>query len=77
MNLNVFNFIVQRLAIMSGADALRFAGKIFGTQADYWIAVGRLTISEEDSKDPSVETRGNGVNETVFWVTDNLLNDWI
>jgi len=27
---------------MSGAEALRFGGKIFGTQKDYWIAIGRL-----------------------------------
>ena len=62
---------------MSGAEALRFAGKIFGTSMDYWIAIGRLPHAEEDSKDASVEPRGKGVNETVFWVTDNLLNDWI
>lgn len=62
---------------MSGAEALRFAGKIFGTQQDYWIAIGRLPQSEEDSKDATAEPRGKGVNETVFWVTDNLLNDWI
>ena len=62
---------------MSGAEALRFAGKIYGTQADYWIASGRLLQNEEDSKDPAQEPRGKGVNEIVFWVTDNLLNDWI
>ena len=62
---------------MSGAEALRFAGKIFGTQSDYWIAIGRLPQAEEDLKDASIEARGKGVNETVFWVTDNLLNDWI
>ena len=62
---------------MSGAEAIRFAGKIFGTGADYWIASGRLSTSEEDSKDPTIEARGKGVNETVFWVTDNLLNDWV
>jgi len=62
---------------MSGAEALRFAGKIFGTQKDYWIAIGRLPQAEEDSKDATVEPRGKGLNETVFWVTDNLLNDWI
>ena len=68
---------LQRLAAMSGAEALRFAGKIFGTCQDYWIAVGRLSLAEEDSKDATAEPRGKGVNETVFWVTDNLLNDWI
>jgi len=31
---------IKRLAIMSGAVTLRFAGKIFGTQKDYWIAMG-------------------------------------
>jgi hypothetical protein len=62
---------------MSGAEALRFAGKILGTQKDYWVAIGRLPQPEEDVKDPAMEVRGKGVNETVFWVTDNLLNDWI
>ena len=61
---------------MSGAEALRFGGKIFGTEKDYWVAVGRLAVAEEDSKDANVERRGEGVNELVFWVTDNLLNDW-
>jgi len=68
---------IKRLAIMSGADSVRFAGKIFGTQSDYWVAMGKLAEPEEDSKDSSVEARGKGVNETVFWVTDNLLSDWI
>lgn len=62
---------------MSGADTVRFAGKIFGTQSDYWVAAGRLGEPEEDAKDSSIEARGKGVNETVFWVTDNLLSDWI
>ena len=31
---------IKRLAMMSGADEIRFAGKIFGTQSDYWIAMG-------------------------------------
>ena len=62
---------------MSGAESLRFAGKIFGTSKDYWVAIGRLPQPEEDSKDPTMEPRSKGVNETVFWVTDNLLNDWI
>ena len=62
---------------MSGAEALRFGGKIFGTEQDYWIAIGRLPQAEEDSSDPTAEARGKGVNETVFWVTSNLLTDWI
>jgi len=68
---------IKRLAIMSGAESLRFGGKIFGSQQDYWIAIGRLRGSEEDSSDPQAEPRGTGVNEIVFWVTPNLLGDWI
>lgn len=33
---------IKRLAAMSGAEALRFAGKIFGIEKDYWISIGRL-----------------------------------
>ena len=71
------SFTFQRLAVMSGAEQLRFAGKIFGTKSDYWVALGKLSQAEEASKDRTMEARGEGVNETVFWVTDNLLNDWI
>ena len=62
---------------MSGADSLRFVGLIYGTQNDYWLAAGRLNNAEEDLKDETVEPRGKGVNSIVYWVTDNLLNDWI
>ena len=67
---------IKRLAVMSGAEALGFVGKIFGTQKDYWIANGRIPTSEEPAA-KNQEPRGEGVNTFVFWVTDNLLNDWI
>jgi len=62
---------------MSGASSIRFAGKVYGTQKDYWVASGELRQAEEPSSDPSNEKRGEGVNALVYWVTDNLLNDWI
>lgn len=62
---------------MSGAERIRFAGKIMGTQKDYWLCSGVLIEPEEANLDSSVEKRGTGVNQLVFWVTDNLLNDWI
>jgi len=31
---------LKRLAVMSGASPIKFFGKIFGTQKDYWIAKG-------------------------------------
>ena len=36
-----------------------------------------LEAPEEFSMDRNVERRGTGVNQVVFWVTDNLLSDWI
>ena len=54
-----------------------FSGKVFGTKKDYWVASGILNEPEEPNIDPSIERRGQGANQIVFWVTDNILNDWI
>lgn len=62
---------------MSGADIVRFVGKIYGIDKDYWIVSGRLDDEVEVGLDPMVEPRAEGVNELVYWVTDNLLNDWV
>ena len=62
---------------MSGASRLRFWGKIYGTQKDYWVVEGILDTAEEDTTDRTQEQRGVGTNRYVYWVTDNLLEDWI
>ena len=31
---------IKRLAVMSGADRLRFVAKLFGSQKDYWVCSG-------------------------------------
>ena len=62
---------------MSGADRIRFAGKVLGTRKDYWLVSGVLIEPAENNQDVVIEKRGAGVNQLVFWVTDNLLNDWI
>jgi len=62
---------------MSGADRIRFAGKVLGTRKDYWLVSGVLIEPAENNQDVIIEKRGAGVNQLVFWVTDNLLNDWI
>jgi radial spoke head protein 4A len=33
---------LKRLAVLSGATTLRFWGKIYGSQRDYWVAQGTL-----------------------------------
>mmetsp|Transcript_12857 Transcript_12857/g.19914 ORF Transcript_12857/g.19914 Transcript_12857/m.19914 type:complete len:138 (-) Transcript_12857:612-1025(-) len=68
---------IKRLAKLSGASHLRFFGKIFGTQADYWVVQGTLNQSEESQSDPKQEARGTGVNSTVYWVTTNIIGDWV
>lgn len=69
------NKSIKRLAEMSGASEINFKGKIYGTKKDYWVCVGKLPGDEEVSS--GQEPRGKGVNEFVYWVTDNLLCDWI
>ena len=68
---------MKRLGIMSGAYSLSFFGKIYGTQKDYWIIQGTLDFQEEAVRNSQQEARGQGVNKFVYWVTDNLLNDWV
>ena len=62
---------------MSGASNLRFWGKIFTKKRDYYIVEGKLDESEELEIPHNFEPRGKGTNEYVYWVTDNILSDWI
>lgn len=63
--------------MMSGATALRFWGKIYATEKDYWVVEGELAKSEEKPTDRSQEPRGEGCNRYVYWVTNSFLQDWI
>lgn len=47
---------------MSGTERIRFAGKVLGTQKDYWIVSGVLVEPSENNKDRDVEPRGTGLN---------------
>ena len=67
---------LKRLACMSGASSLKFFGKIFGTQKDYWIAQGILDFQEEEPKEGQ-EKRGEGANACVYWACNSLLSDWV
>lgn len=63
--------------MMSGASSIKFFGKILCSQKDYWVAQGTLNVQEQMPINPIQELRGKGVNETVFWVTHDLMNDWV
>ena len=73
---NLLQRSLNKLASTSGATQLKLFGKIFGTQSDYWVAQGTLPFAEEKPVEGN-EIRGEGVNTLVYWVTDNLLTDWI
>lgn len=65
------------MAVTSGGSSLRFWGKIYGTEKDYWVVEGVLDNPEELDIHRSIEKRGEGINKLVYWVTDNLLEDWV
>ena len=46
-NIYLLQKSLKRLATMSGATCLRFFGKIYGSQHDYWVAQGELNFQEE------------------------------
>ena len=61
---------------------LKFWGKIFGKNSDYYIIQGKL----KEEKDPkfikkyssNFEPRNlEGLNNYVFWVSNNILDEWV
>ena len=72
---------LKTLAKESGASAIRFFGKITGTQKDYYIAEGVVEGGEEggegESRPADQEAKGTGVNKFTYFVTDNVLDKWI
>jgi len=68
---------LTRLAARANARELRFWGKIFGTENDYWIAEGLLNHeNSDDPVSPEIERHGEGCNRLTFWVTNDVLGDW-
>jgi len=66
---------IKRHAAISSCENLRFAGKIYGTNLDYWVIYGRKPSAHVQARE--VEPRGTGVNYYVYYVTDHLQHDWI
>lgn len=71
------NKAIKRLAKVSGATKMRFWGKYLARNRDYFVLEGELPYKEEAKTPKGVEPRGKGVNSHVYWVTDDLLSDWI
>ncbi|OMJ95406.1 hypothetical protein SteCoe_1167 [Stentor coeruleus] len=70
---------LRNLMRSSGAISMRFWGKIYGREKDYYIAEGLLeNAGREDIPRPKgFEKRGTGLNKFTYWVTESILEDWV
>lgn len=70
---------MDRLLIKENAEFIKFFGKIYGKEADYFILYGRLKSYPKSkySKNPYHEPEGlEGINNYTFWVAGTILEDW-
>lgn len=77
---------IKKLAAAKPHKSIRFFGKIYGTERDYYIveASGEVAEEEEEEKaadgdaepDPLLEARGSGVNELTYYVAQDSLSEW-
>ena len=68
---------LKKLLIENNCEYIRFFGKIFGIESDYYVIQG--IVKNYPMKNPPVheETRGNeGINHYTFWVSNSLLESW-
>jgi hypothetical protein len=68
---------MKKLLIENKCEYIRFFGKIYGINSDYYIIQG--IVKDYPMKNPPkhVESRGNeGINRFTFWVSDSLLEYW-
>jgi len=68
---------MNHLADKSHVKRVRFWGKIFGTQKDYYVLYGDKTERYSDNPNPAIEADGQGVNEMSFWVSNDLLQEFV
>ena len=68
---------MKKLLTENKCEYIRFFGKIYGINSDYYIIQG--IVKDYPMKNPQkhVESRGNeGINRFTFWVSDSLLEYW-
>ena len=71
---------LKELSTTSQSTNIRFFGKIYGTEKDYYVAEGVLEGEDEgdgeEEKPADFEPRGTGINKFVYWVTDSAFGEW-
>ena len=76
---------IRNLSAKLQAGFLKFFGKIYGMEKDYYIVQASDYDSpeenkegEEKEKDPKMENRKeDGVNQYAYFVTNDLTGDWV
>lgn len=69
---------LKNLQLKTGANNLRFWGKILCRKHDLYVAEGFITKQFADEIEQETEKRGaEGVNKFSFWVTSDLLQGWV
>ncbi|OMJ75161.1 hypothetical protein SteCoe_25744 [Stentor coeruleus] len=67
---------LKKLIKEKSAKDIRFWGKIYGTEKDYYVIEGQGEAGEEEERSPDFEKKGEGVNQFTYWVTDSAFNAW-
>jgi len=68
---------LRNLLVKTKATNLRFWGKILTRSSDLFIAEGFKAEDFAEEIGETSEKRGTGVNRLTFWVTSDLLTDWV
>ena len=65
---------MKKILLQNDCEYLRFFGKIYGNNSDYYIIQGLLKTYPMKNKQVHVESRGNeGINRFTFWVSNSIL----
>jgi radial spoke head protein 4A len=68
---------MKKILLENDCEYLRFFGKIYGINSDYYIIQGSLKTYPMKNPQVHVETRGNeGINRYTFWVSNSILESW-
>ena len=68
---------MKKILIENDCEYLRFFGKIYGINSDYYIIQGLLKSYPMKNPQVHVESRGNeGINRFTFWVSNSILESW-
>lgn len=67
---------LKKLVKEKSAKDIRFWGKIYGTEKDYYVVEGQGEAGEEEERPPDFEKKGEGINQFTYWVTDSAFNAW-